>query len=68
MRKASVVYALVTFVSFVLEILINSTSLTEYTFQVFSASTSCVLNIVLGYFTVLCPFFLVRFKYIFGVE
>lgn len=55
MRKASVVYALVIFVSVVLEILINSTSLTEYTFRIFSSST-CVLNVVLGYFTILCPF------------
>lgn len=56
MRKASVLYALVTFVSVALEILINSTSLKEYTFRVFSSSTTCVLNIVLGYFAIHCPF------------
>jgi len=50
MRKASVVYALVTFVSVVLEILINSTSLTEYTFRVFSSSANCVLSIVFRLF------------------
>lgn len=42
MRKASVVYALVTFVSALVEILISLTSLTEYSFRVFSSSTSCV--------------------------
>ena len=46
MRKASAVYALVTFVSVVLEILINSTSLTEYTFRLFSSCTKRVPSIV----------------------
>jgi hypothetical protein len=65
MHKASVVYDLVVFVFVVLEILINSTSLTGYKFRVFFVSYSVFSEYCIGCFTILCPF-LVQFQYIFA--